>query len=128
MMPDLLLEIFPTHPHCLLIHNFENCGYSQDFAEGGAAHAAESDGTAKERSGLSRVLPRCYRKEMELGVLAGYQSKCQVIEMECLTGRERRKKVGSPKMKVFPTMYMKTNSNKFQHFEFATMCMKLNDL
>ena len=41
---------------------------------------------------------------------------------------ESNVKVGSPKMKVFPIMCMKTNSRKIKQFEFAMMCMKLKDL
>ena len=58
----------------------------------------------------------------------GADRKLKLFKFNELLGRGSKEKVGSPKMKVFPTMCMKTNSNKFQHFEFETMYMKSKDL
>ena len=61
-------------------------------------------------------------------LLQGLDQKVKPLKLNELLGGDRKKSWGPQKMKERLTMCMKTNSNKFQHFESETMYMKSKDL
>ena len=75
MLPDLPAEIIPTKPHHLLGQMFEISSLPEDWADAARSHQTETPGEREGKIGVSRVLPRCHRKETELSDFSGLEGE-----------------------------------------------------